>query len=149
MNLSLDLKRQIGLMVQTLAKTPPISLVVPELSNRRQHSRARSYNLVKLIHSERIDRGAWTLYYPEQEILNITNISEGGLTFISFRKMPSDSIVTLVINMAEINRQITAEARVVWVHRKSRGSRLYLIGVSFLVLDENDRNLIRQLSRHR
>ena len=136
-------------MVQTLAKTPPMSIVVPELSNRRQHSRARSYNLVKLIHSERIDRGSWTLYYPEQEILNITNISEGGLTFISPRKLQPDSAVSLVINMAEINCQINAEARVVWVRRKSRGSRLYLIGVSFFFLDENDRILIRQLSPHR
>ncbi len=95
---------------------------------RRHHTRKKTHNLL-------------SLDAQKSELLNLINISETGIQFHSREKIKKNKILRLVINLAEINSEISVIGRVVWC---KRSPKLYRVGIHFLELNPSLTSVLRQ-----
>lgn len=109
------------------------SKVVPS-AERRNARRVRASNLLKCLRSDDS---------PEEMITNVTNISETGLRFSSAREFKSGSVLKLVINFPEAEKQVPVVVRVAWLGRVRADALAYRVGVEFLTIAMEDRQIIR------
>ncbi len=102
--------------------------------NRRTAPRARSRNLIKYQPEDGL---------PVEKISNLIDFSEIGLQFVYRKKIRPGSILKMVVNVAERNKEVPVLGRVMWVKALESRSRGFRIGVAFLEIQEEDRKLLR------
>ncbi len=107
--------------------------------SRRKTLRVKSRNLLKCLRSDDA---------PQEIIVNLANISETGLQFFSFREITPGSLLKMVINFAEVERQIPAMGKVAWIRRVRRHKKIYRVGVAFLSLVSEDREFIHRFVKN-
>lgn len=92
--------------------------------------------------------------YPAKEaavqITNLVNISEGGLQFVCQNLFRLADRLRMTINLAELERDIPVEAKVVWICKEHRNPRMgddlsCRVGVSFTGIADQDRAAIHDL----
>ena len=103
-------------------------------SNRRNARRVRASNLLKCLRSDDA---------PEEMLTNVTNISETGLRFSSASGIKPESVLNLVINFPEMEKQVPVVARVAWQGQVRGHGLAYRIGGEFLNIALENRQLIR------
>lgn len=100
-------------------------------ANDRKFPRKNTQNLVALEN-------------PQKKILTLVDISEGGLQLSSPERLSKNQIVELTVNLAQIEKQIQVLGRVVWNRcRSGAGGKFYQMGISFLELSQEARDVIR------
>ncbi len=107
-----------------------LSLFLKKKSNRRTASRRKTRNLVLI--SE-----------PEEQIVNLIDISEAGLQFSSPKPYRRHKTVILKINIAERDCQVVAMGRVVWSKLVAGSGSFYRVGITFKQLSEEAWALLR------
>ncbi len=108
--------------------------------NKREFLRVRSHNLVKYHYLS--SRG------PTERVSNIINLSEGGLQFRYRGRITVGTAVKMLINIVEEGKQIPVLGRVKWIGRAEGRSRSVRVGVSFMAIEDEDKNFIRRFIRH-
>ena len=101
--------------------------------HRRRHPRAKNYNLVRCLPSRNSER---------EHLANLINLSESGLQLLSAFILHPGTILTMVINLGQENRQIEASTRVVWA-KKIRHTEACRAGLEFVRIEDEDRCVIR------
>lgn len=93
------------------------------------------------------NRNLVAIDFSERKVFNLIDISETGLQFSSAKDFTKKEILILTINLAEADTQIQAVSRVAWsreiIYKKTK---TYRIGVSFIELSQQARQVIRNLS---
>ena len=108
--------------------------------NKREFARAKSHNLVKYHHP--------SSSAPTEHVSNIVNISEGGLQFRYHGNIAVGIAIRMSINLAELGRQIPVLGRVKWVSgSEGRNNHSRRVGVSFMVIQNEDKNFIHRFVR--
>ncbi|MCM8775578.1 MAG: PilZ domain-containing protein [Candidatus Omnitrophica bacterium] len=80
---------------------------------RRMFPRIKTCNLVKLIRSHHLLKIGRSGVREMPGPANIVNISEGGLRFLSPRPFERDTVLSMIVNIAEKNAEISVYARVI------------------------------------
>ncbi|MBP7087704.1 MAG: PilZ domain-containing protein [Candidatus Omnitrophica bacterium] len=104
---------------------------IPE---KRVFIRIKSHHLVK-----------YKIIDDSQKVLSFArNISAGGILFYSEKKLPLNSTIEIKINIPPKPTPLNVVGKIVRVHplKKIGG---YEIGLEFVHIDEEDRNLIEKL----
>ena len=102
--------------------------------SRRVAPRVQSLNLLKCLRSDDM---------PLEMIANFVNLSETGLQFMSPRVIKPGSLLKMVINLGEQDRQMTVTGRTAWQGRIRGSKDVYRTGVVFLSMADEDRQAIR------
>lgn len=76
-------------------------------------------------------------------LTNVTNLSETGLRFSCASQIKPESVLSLVINFPETEKQVPVVAKVAWLGKVHGHGLVYRIGVEFLSIALEDRQLIR------
>jgi len=105
-------------------------------ASQRRYPRLRAFNLIK-----------FTLADGTQieSISNIVDISENGLKFTCYEHLQEGSSLKMMIAIPEKNREIALDARLVWVKKMKDVKGVYVAGVSFSHISDENRELIRNL----
>lgn len=104
-------------------------------ADRREAPRVRSFDLVKWIPNDEV---------MNHRISNANDISATGLSFNTREYLTPDSVLRLIVNIAEHNRQVPVLAKVVW--SRLVGDQNFQAGVHFEEISEQDRELIKSLT---
>ena len=130
-------KRRPALFPETLStETNPVE--------RRRYPRVPSFNLVKVERAYHLVNVMRFYQAPFGCLFNLEDLSESGLRFTCPEKYDPNTVLVLRLNLAEKGREIPVDGRVIWV-KKKRSSRRYHFGIDFLAIEEEDRQLIREL----
>ena len=87
---------------------------------------------------------------PERHVLNLVNISEGGLQFSSPKPLKQNQIINLVVNLTKTEAQIEALAQVTWIKKLSeKHSNIYRVGVTFLGISQEAAQKIQDFLKPR
>ena len=109
------------------------------LTNKRAFPRAHSRNLVKCTKAdENMDH-----------LSNLIDLSETGMRFSSSSKPRIGSVIQMLINLAEESRQVTVLGQVAWVKAIAGSSKGFHVGVSFLQMSHEDRELVSQFVKNK
>lgn len=109
------------------------------LTNKRAFPRAHSRNLVKCTKAEE----------SMDHISNLIDISETGMRFSSSTKPRTGSVIQMLVNLAEESRQVTVLGQVAWVRAIPGSSKGFHVGVSFLQMSHEDRELVAQFVKNK
>ena len=104
-------------------------------TERRKSARIRGYDLVSYAMADSPLR---------VRITNIMNMSRTGLKFRASHRMRPNSLLKMVINIAEGNRQIHVTAKVMWCQVTVLSGLRFRAGVIFVDIDNNDYNYLHQ-----
>lgn len=77
----------------------------------------------------------------EPRITNVRDFSAGGLRFWTKERPPENSLLNLRVYLPPLNRFVEAWAKVLRI-RRSKGSFVYSVAVSFLDIRQEDRDAI-------
>jgi hypothetical protein len=58
-------------------------------------------------------------------------------------------VIKLTLNLAEKEKQIVAISKVKWCRTAALGKKVYRVGVSFLKIEEKDREILRSFIKSR
>ena len=106
----------------------------PKVEEKRKYVRVSSYNPVKIIKDG--DRRPHCL-------VNIVDISEGGMKFRSEKEFARGSVLTAILHIAEQERQVSLRAEVMWMQQIKKQS-MYHVGVRFVELGDKERAILRE-----
>ncbi len=107
--------------------------------DQRKHPRVNSFNLIRLRQEGSQQQDPW------YSVFNITNLSEGGLQFMSYHRIKPQMELQLILNLAEFEQQYPVDVKVMWVRKKLRLRPVYHAGVSFLMIPDEAKQAIRRL----
>jgi len=104
------------------------------ISEKRVFIRLKSHHLVK-----------YKIIDDSEKVLSFArNISAGGILFYSEKKLPLNSTVEIKINIPPKPTPLHVVGKVVRVHPLKRIGG-YEVGLEFVHIEEEDRNLIEKL----
>ena len=101
--------------------------------NRRSSPRVKTRGLVKHQREDSVNK----------HISNLLDLSEGGLQFFYRKKVKAGSILKMTLYIDENTKNIPVVAKVAWV-KFLHGN--YRIGVTFLEIDFDDQEIIRNFA---
>ena len=114
--------------------------VSPFPVNQRNAPRLQSRNLVRFLRSDDM---------PQETMSNLLDLSATGLRFACNHKLSIGMILNLVINLPERKHQIPALGRVVWCRKGDGRVPVYLIGITYVDMNDTDRRSLESYVRHR
>lgn len=101
----------------------------------RKYPRLKAFNLIKF-------RTADGKQY--ESISNIIDISENGLQFTCYEELRPGQDIHMVVHVPHAEKEVSITARLVWL-RPSRTRGLFIAGVQFGEITEENKHLIRQM----
>lgn len=100
----------------------------------RRYPRLRAYNLIKFTTSD------GTRY---ESISNIIDISENGLQFTCYEELKPGQDLRIVINIPHAGKDVPLKARLKWLRRSQSPKGVFVAGVQFEQISDENRQLIR------
>ncbi|HTL47288.1 MAG TPA: PilZ domain-containing protein [Verrucomicrobiae bacterium] len=106
----------------------------------RKHPRLKAFNLIKFTLSD------GTQY---ESLSNVVNISESGLQFTCYEHLLPDQMIRMLISIPHANKEVPVKGKLVWVRKDKMRRGVYLAGVQYLDISDENRELIREMVQAR
>ncbi len=106
--------------------------------NKRRHARLQASCLVKY---SKVDAGS----DEYSQLTNAKDLSEGGLSVVSFESIPVSAILKLSVKLPFQEKPVETYGKVTRCVRVSREDEVYRIGLAFLDIKESDR---QEIAKH-
>lgn len=101
---------------------------------RRKHLRMKTHDLARVSLGE--NEKAYIL-------VNIVNLSEGGLQFVWQKKIPTGHEVDIEVNLAREDVRLKLKGKILWCRKEKTGST-FLVGTLFTNITDKEIRAIRE-----
>lgn len=110
---------------------------------RRRYLRVHTKNLMKICQEG-----------LSQHIVNLVDISQGGVQFSSRARIEPETTFPFVLNLTELSKQVRVVGKVIWTCGRisTENKKYYRCGLAFLELAQNDQDILQtfiQMKVHR
>jgi Tfp pilus assembly protein PilZ len=106
----------------------------------RKHPRLRAFNLIKFTLSD------GTQY---ESLSNVVNLSESGLQFTCYEALHPDQMIRMLISIPHANKEVPVKGKLVWVRKDKARRGVFVAGVQFQDISDENRQLIREMVESR